>query len=171
MEPEKITLRAPLAPPAVEQALRNIVDNEQLAGASKSRYQGTRPLLGEVTANSFRVQKRRNARNDFAPHFHATYRAEGTGTVIEGTFDTQTSMKWFLRIWIAMDVLISLPLMGAAASDMVRGTRYLGGAPWVGFIVPVLLGGFAAVLPKLGGLMGDGDRQAILDILRQQLSA
>jgi hypothetical protein len=81
-------LHSALAPSSVLEALRLSMDEERRTLFSMSSYQGDRPVLGNVDGNTFRLQKRRFSRNDFAGRFYARFEAEVGGTRIEGYFDS-----------------------------------------------------------------------------------
>jgi hypothetical protein len=50
---------------------------------SWSGYKGDLPVLGTITGNSFRLQKRRYWRNDFAPYFYGQIAPEpGTSPLV-----------------------------------------------------------------------------------------
>src|SRR5580658_1165587 len=80
-------LHSALAPNAVADALRRSIDEQHWTLFSLSGYKGNLPLLGEVSENTFKVQKRKYYRNDFAGQFYARFAAEPEGTRIEGYFD------------------------------------------------------------------------------------
>jgi hypothetical protein len=82
-------LHSALTPDSVAEALTRSIDEEPWTVFSPSGYRGDRPLLGETSGNTFRVQKRPCSRNDFAPHFYARFGSEHGGTRIEGYFDTK----------------------------------------------------------------------------------
>ena len=99
-------LHSPLAPVALAEALRRSIDEEHWTLFSLSGYQGDRPLLGEVGENTFRLQKRKFSRNDFAGQFYACFAPEPGGTRIEGYFDAPRWARYFMRIWLAWVVLV-----------------------------------------------------------------
>jgi hypothetical protein len=164
-------LHSTLAPSVVGDALRRSIDEEHRTLFSLSGYKGNNPMLGEVGVNTFRLQKRRYSRNDFAGQFFARFEPERGGTKIEGYFDAPRWARWYMRVWLAGAVLIGTPLFILTIVDMSTGTHHLRGDPWVGLIVPPALVLFGVVLPMLGRLLGGPDRRLILEHLQRTLSA
>lgn len=164
-------LHSALPPNAVAEALRRTIDEEHWTLFSLSGYKGSRPLLGEVCEDTFRVQKRRYSRNDFAGHFYARFAPEPGGTRIEGYFDAQRWARYFMRIWLAFAVLVSVPIFVETVIDMVTGSHHMSGDKWVGLVVPPVLVLAGTVLPKLGRLLGKKDRQFILEHVQNTLAA
>jgi hypothetical protein len=164
-------LHSALTPESVAEALTRSIDEERWTVFSPSGYRGDRPLLGEVSDNTFRVQKRRWSRNDFAPHFYARFGPEHGGTRIEGYFDTRPWAKYFMWIWLGFAVLIGTPIFIATAIDITTGSYHSNGEAWVGLVVPPALVLFGIVLPKVGRLAGRADRPFILEQLQKALGA
>jgi len=163
-------LHSALAPEAVADVLRRSIDEEHWTLFSWSGYRGDRPLLGEVGENSFRVQKRRNSRNDFAGHFYARFSPEPGGTRIEGYFDAPRWARYFMRVWLGFAVLTGIPIFVGTVVDMATGSHYMRGDNWVGLLVPPALVLFGTVLPKAGRLLGKPDRRFILENVQNALA-
>ena len=164
-------LRSAFAPNAVAEALRRSIDEEHWTLFSLSGYRGNRPLLGEVGETSFRVQKRRYTRNDFAGHFYARFAAEAGGTRIEGYFDAPRWARYFMRIWLGFAVLVGTPLFVGTVLDITTRSHYTNGDKWVGLLVPPFLILFGTVLPRLGRLLGRADQRFILEHIQNILAA
>jgi hypothetical protein len=75
-----VILHSSLTPDAFGEALRRAIDPEHWTLFSLSGYEGARPILGEVQAHTFRLQKRRISRNDFAGHFYGQVEPESGGS-------------------------------------------------------------------------------------------
>jgi hypothetical protein len=163
-------LHSVLAPNAVGDVLRNSIDEEHRTLFSFSGYRGDRPILGEVGKNTFRLQKRRYSRNDFAGHFYARFEPQSGGTRIEGYFDAPRWARYFMRIWLAGAVVIGTPIFVETAMDITRGSHHMSGDRWVGLIVPPVLVFFGTVLPRFGRLLGKKDEQFILEHLQNTLA-
>ena len=165
-------LHSAIAANTVAEALRRSIDEEHWTLFSLSGYRGNRPLLGEVRENTFRLQKRRYSRNDFAGHFYARFEPEvGGGTSIEGYFDAPRWARYFMRIWLAGAVLIGIPIFLETLVDIITGSHHMSGDLWVGLIVPPALVLFGTVLPKFSRRLGKKDRQFILEHMQQTLAA
>jgi hypothetical protein len=166
-----VSLHSGLDPTTVMEALRRSIDPEERTIFSLSGYKGDRPVLGEVRENTFRFQKRRYSRNDFAGQFYGTIEAEGGGSRIKGHFDTPRSVKYFMRFWLAFAVLCGVPIFVLTLLDVLAGSHHISGDKWVGLLVPPLLIVFGTVLPKIGRLFGRGDRRFLLEFLQQTVAA
>ena len=170
--PRPIVLHSSLAPAEAADALRRSIDPESRALLSLSGFHGKQAVIGEVAQNTFRLQRRRQFRNDFAPQFYGTLSLAATGgTTVEGYFDVSPFVKTFMRIWIGFVAVIGALFLVAEISDHFAGTHFGTDDSWLGFIVfPVmLLWGFA--LPKIGGLFSGGDEDSLLEYVQTALAA
>lgn len=166
-----IVLHSTLTPPAVAAALLNSIDQERRTLFSLSGFAGDRPVLGEVSGNTFRLQKRRYWKNDFAPHFYGRLLPGPGGTRIEGYFDMSPWVRRFMRFWLAGVVVIGGPIAILALMDMVTGSHRLTGDTRVGLIVPPSMIIFGILLPRCGRLLGRGEESVILGFLEHTLAA
>lgn len=164
-------LHSAVAPYSVAEALRRSIDEEHWTFFSLSGFRGNRPLLGEVGENTFRIQKRRYSRNDFAGHFYGRFEPEPGGTRIEGYFDAPRWARYLMRIWLAGAVLIGTPIFVETLMDISTGSHHMTGDLWVGIIVPPALVLFGTVLPKFSRRLGKKDRKFILEHIQQTLAA
>jgi hypothetical protein len=164
-------LHSTLAPTAVADALRRSIDEEHWTLFSLSGYQGSRPLLGEVGENTFRLQKRKYYRNDFAGQFYGRFAPEPGGTRIEGYFDAPRWARYFMRIWLAFAVLVGTPIFVTTVIDVVRGSHHMSGDQWVGLVVPPGLVLFGIALPTFGRLLGKSNERFILEHVVKTLAA
>jgi len=160
-----------LAPNAVADALRRSIDEQRWTPFSLSGYKGNLPFLGDVGEDSFKVQKRKYYRNDFAGQFFARFAAEPGGTRIEGYFDYPRWARYFMRIWLALAVLVGTPIFVGTLTDRVTGSHYMSGDNWVGLIVPPMLMLFGTMLPKFGRLLGKSDERFMLEHIQNMLAA
>ena len=166
-----IVLHSMLAPAALADALRRSIDEEQRTLFSLSGYRGSCSVLGEVTESTFRLQRRRYWRNDFAPHLYGRFQPETGGSRIEVHFDVSRWVKTFMKIWLAGAVLLGAPIFVLSALDLLTGSHHTTGDVWVGLIVPPALILWGFVLPKLGRLFGRGDERFLLEFSQQILVA
>jgi|HubBroStandDraft_4_1064222.scaffolds.fasta_scaffold380832_2 hypothetical protein len=164
-------LHSTLAPNAVGDVLRRSIDEEHWTLFSLSGYQGDLPILGEVGKNTFRLQKRRYSRNDFTGHFYARFEPEPGGTKIEGYFDAPRWAKYSMRVWLAVAVLIGMPIFVETVMEITTGSHHMGSNLWVGLLVPPALVFFGTVLPKLGRMLGKKDERFILEHVQDILAA
>jgi hypothetical protein len=166
-----LVLHSALAPDTLANALRRVIDEEHKTIFSLSGYKGDRPVLGEVSENTFRLQRRRYWRNDFAPHFYGRFRPEPGGTRIEGYFDASSWVKTFMRLWLGGVVLIGGPIFVLTILDLTTGTHLVSGDRWVGVAVFPAMLLFGILLPKLGRLLGKADERFISEHIQRTLAA
>jgi hypothetical protein len=167
-----IVLHSTLAPTTAADALRRSIDEEHRTLFSLSGYKGQRPVLGKITDSTFRVQKRRYWRNDFAPNFYGRFIPDAAGgTRIEGSFSLSPWVRTFMRFWLVGVVLLGGPIFVLTILDMTTGSHYTRGDAWVGVIVPPALALWGFLLPKIGGLFGRSDELYLLTYLEHALAA
>jgi hypothetical protein len=166
---KQVVLHSGLAPAAAVDALRRCMDEEQWTLFSLTGYKGDQPVLGVITGNSFRLQKRRHWRNDFAPHFYGQMVLEPGGTRIEGHFDLSEWVRGFMWVWLGMAAMIGIPIFAVTLFHFLKGTQAENDA--VGLIVPPTMIAWGFVLPRIGRLMGRSDEAFILQHLENCLSA
>jgi hypothetical protein len=164
-------LHSALAANAVSDVLHRSIDEERWTPFSFSGYKGDLPILGEVSKNTFRLQKRRYSRNDFAGRFYARFEPESGGTRIEGYFDAPLWARYFMRVWLAGAVLIGTPIFVETVIDITTGSHHMSGDIWVRLLVPPGLVFFGTVLPKLGRFLGKKDERFILEHVQNTLAA
>jgi hypothetical protein len=164
-------LHSALAPATVAAILRRSIDEEHRTIFSLSGYRGDRPVLGEVSERTFRLQKRRYWRNDFAPHFYGRFSPEPGGTRIEGYFDISSWVKRFMRFWLAAVVLLGGPIFALTIMDLTTGSRFVSGDRWVGITVFPSMFLFGILLPRLGRLLARADEHFISEHIQHTLAA
>lgn len=165
----KIVLHSGLTPTAAADALRRSIDEERRTTFSWSGYKGDQPVLGVITGNTFRLQKRRYWRNDFAPHFYGAMAPEPGGTRIEGHFDLSQWVKGFMWVWLGIAAMIGIPIFISTLIEYSKGQQADNDV--LGLIVPPALIVWGFVLPRLGRLFGRGDEAFIVQHLELCLSA
>ena len=166
-----LTMHSALAPAALAQALYRSIDEERRTLFSLSGYKGSLPILGEVTEATFRLQRRRFWRNDFAPQLYGKFQTETGGSRIEACFDMSPWVKMFMRIWMIGVAVIGAPIFVLSALDLITGSHYISGDRYVGLIVPPAMITWGLLLPRIGRLFGQADERFLLDFIQQTLAA
>jgi len=167
----KVVLHSALAPNAVADALRRSIDEERWTLFSLSGYRGSCPVLGEVRENTFRLQKRRYWRNDFAPHFYGEFQQEPGGSRIEGYFDLSRWTRTFMRLWLIGVALLGGTMFVLCLIDLTTGSHHTSGDARVGLTVPPAMILFGLLLPRIGRLFGRGEQRFLLEFLQHTLAA
>lgn len=162
-----VVMHSALSPDSVAEAIRRAIDPEHRTFFSLSGYEGDRPILGEVSMDAFRLQKRRISRNDFAGHFYGTIQPEPAGAKIEGYFAAPRWARYFMRIWIGLAVIGGVPVFVSSLRDALRSERAVGGDLWVGLVVPPFLIFVGTVLPRITQRFGRGDRRMMIEFVQQ----
>lgn len=158
-----------LAPDAVADALRRSVDEKHWTIFSLSGFRGNRPLLGNIGADTFEIQKRRISRNDFAGHLFGRFTPERGGARVEAYFEAPRWARYFMRFWLAGAVLIGVPLFIQTLIGVLKGDHSEGN--WVGLVVPPALILYGTVFPRIGWLWGRADRRFIVEQVQNILAA
>jgi len=159
-----MTLRTRIPIEECKARLASNVDAERL-GLSWSGYSGSRPILGKLRDNSFRLQKRRYYRNSFAPFFFGRFVASDGGTLIEGEFRMHPFVKVFMIVWFSfLGVFALIMLISAFARRAdVQGSAVLG------LMMPAGMAAFGVALVKFGKWLGRNEETAIIAFLKSTL--
>jgi hypothetical protein len=167
-----IVLHSALRPEAVVATLRREVDEEHWSLLSFSGWTGSKAIVGKVDGKRFRLRKRRTVQNDFAHRFYGCVQPEGDGSRIEGYFDFPRWIRYFMRGWLVLAVVIAVPIFALTLSDITSGTHLMGsGSLWVGLVVPPVLLLYALLLPAFGRWLGRGGERFILEFMETTLAA
>lgn len=166
-----MVFRSALAPDSVADTLRRSIDEERRTLFSLSGYQGSLPVLGEVNGTTFRLQKRRYWRNDFAPNLYGKILAEAGGSRIEAHFDLSRWVRIFMRFWLGGVLLLGGPIFVLSTLDYFTGSHHTSGDIWVGLVVPPAMVLWGFLLPRIGHWFGLGDERFLLDFVQQKLAA
>ena len=166
-----LVLHSALAPNVVADTLRRSIDQERRTLFSLTGYRGSSPILGVVTDATFRLQRRRYWRNDFAPCLYGQVYPEWSGSLIKGYFDLSPWTKNFMRLWRWLTVILGAPMFVLFVIDLLAGSHHSSGDLWVGLTVPPALILWGFVLPRLGRLFGSRDEKALLDFVQKTLAA
>ena len=142
------------------------VDVERLA-FSWSGYAGSKPILGKLGDDGFRLQKRRYYRNSFAPFFYGRFVAAGSDTRIEGEFRLRTIVRILMFAWFSLLAAMFLALgvavlAGRAQSQQNSGLVLL---TFIGLAV------FGVAMIKFGRWLGRGEGRDIIAFLKTTFEA
>jgi hypothetical protein len=161
-----MTLRTRISLEECKARLVSAVDAERF-GLSFSGYGGSKPILGKIGDNSFRLQKRRYYRNSFAPFFFGRFVPSDTGTVIEGEFRMHPFINGFMIFWFSFLAFLFVTMLASSITGQgfVEGSRFL--VP----VIPVGLALFGIVFLKVGRWLGKGEEKDIIAFLKSTLEA
>jgi len=142
------------------------VDAERFA-FSWSGYAGTKPILGKLRDENFRLQKRRYYHNGFAPHFYGQFVASGRETLIEGEFRMHPGARIYMTLWFSFLAFVTIAML---VSEISRRGGFKG--DWASvLLIPAGLAVFGVALIKFGQWLGRGEERAIVAFLKSMLEA
>jgi hypothetical protein len=142
------------------------IDPERL-GFTWSGYAGSKPILGKLHGDSFRLQKRRYYKNDLAPHFFGRFVAVGRDTRVEGEFKINRLGKFAMIGWFSLlGLLMLLTLVGLAT-----GWPRVDGDPAITVLIYLGLAAFGLALIRFSRWLARGEERAIVAFLKATLEA
>lgn len=166
-----LVMHSDYAPEICVARLVNALDIDDRTLFSFSGYRGEKPILGRVSGIQFRLHKRRYWRNDFAPVLYGRLIPEMRGTQIEAYWGIQSWTRTFMRVWIALAILIGAPMFVAVLYQLIAGPPAASKDSYLSLIVPPALILWGFILPKLGSALGYHERKYLVDFLQQTLIA
>ena len=128
-------------------------------------------FLGEVSENTFSIEKRRFNENDYPVEFRWRFESESGGTRIEGYFEEPDWSKRFRKIWLGVVVVAAPLIFLKTLVDVMTGSSLTHNNLWLGLVVPPTLVLTGLLAPKIGRTQRKKDEQQILDHLRNTLGA
>ena len=140
------------------------VDVERFS-LSMSGYAGSKDMLGKIQGNKFRLQKRRNYRNSFAPFFYGQFTNDGADTLIVGEFRMHPATRVFMAVWFAFLLIFSLVAVILPPQDQFEAGR----VPLLATSIGMMVFGIALVL--FSRRLASGEQKAFLDFLKVKLEA
>jgi hypothetical protein len=143
-------LRSDYSPDACLARLAEQIDIDQRTLFSLSGYRGSKPILGRIAGNEFRLHKRRSWHNSFGPVLYGRVAADGRGTTIEAYWDVLRSTRISMRIWLIFAALIGTPIFLRSVMQLLDGRTRMVGELWVGLVVPPAMILFGLLLPEWG---------------------
>jgi hypothetical protein len=159
---------------ATDECLRRItaaIDRERLTLFSFSGFGGSKPILGRVGKNTFRLRKRRFYRNSFAPFFYGQVSPFNSGSLIEGHFGMHPFVKVFMGIWFSGVILIGGSISLRTVIEIIRNGYGGKENQWLGVgIFPIMLT-FGVLLIASGKWLGKSEEANILKFLQETLQA
>jgi hypothetical protein len=164
-------LRSDYSPDACLARLAEQIDIDQLTLFSLSGYRGSKPILGRIAGNEFRLHKRRSWHNSFGPVLYGRVAADGRGTTIEAYWDVLRSTRISMRIWLIFAALIGTPIFLRSVMQLLDGRTRMVGELWVVLVVPPAMILFGLLLPEWGALLSFHERRQVLKMLQRALAA
>jgi hypothetical protein len=132
-----------------------------------SGYAGSRPILGTIGQDTFKLQKRQFYRNSFAPQFYGHLRPWEHGTILEGEFKMHPSVRVFMLVWfsfLALFIIIALVSLTVSPKGVHDSSGGL-------LVIPIGLEVFGVALVIFGQRLARGEQGEIEAFLRSTLEA
>ncbi len=166
-----LVLHSDYSPEACAAKLAEQIDIDKRSLFSLSGYRGSRPVVGRIVGNEFRMHKRRYWHNSFGPVLFGRVSTQGRGSLVEGYWDMCRWTRTFMRVWIVFAILVGTPILFNSVRCAASAECKVQGNLWVGVLVPpaMVLGGL--LLPRLGAALSFHERKQIGRLLEQSLVA
>ena len=88
------------------------IDAERPTAFGFSGYRGSKPFLGRVSGNRFRVLQRvYSNRNSFPPVLTGEFEPRGNGTRIRGVLDLEVTSKIAICVFSVFGLLVLIPII------------------------------------------------------------
>jgi hypothetical protein len=141
--PTSLVLISGFDPKECANRLREAIDVERPTGFGFSGYRGSKPFVGEVNGNQFRVlQRTYSFRNSFPPVLTGEVQPQGVGTRINGVFDLEPTSKVAIGLFGALGLLFIVLIIYLVGADKpVLLTLFVCGYGALLFFMPRIIRG------------------------------
>jgi hypothetical protein len=169
---------SPLDPNTVLTRIKSIVDEEEIDPANPTQFTGSRPIIGRVEADQFRLQHRVNTPwyvwwatpgQWFKPYLRGTVKPQNSGSrlIIEGGTPMLAKVLWALT-FIGAASLIALFTWFTYPYNISHNPEHAASLYLVGIIWLNIVAGILILLPITGWLLTRRHLPDMLEQLRQQ---
>jgi hypothetical protein len=166
-----IILHSDYSPDSCMAKLSEQIDTDKRNLFSLSGYKGSKPVVGRIAGNEFRLHKRRYWHNSFGPVLFRRATSHGRGSLVEGYWDMTRWTRMFTRVWIIFAIVMGTPILFDSLKCLERAGCKVHGDWWVGVVVPPALVLWGLLLPRLGAVLSFHERKHIVQLLEQTLGA
>jgi hypothetical protein len=154
------------------QKLREAIRTEHIPFLSLPRTAKSKPILGKVRENTFRLRRGSLVNNQFAPLFYGEIVERPKGALVRGRFRMLLFSRIFFLLWFCAFIAIGAFMSVTGFLDLITGSHYVtSGNPWTAALVP--LGFIALLLAGVYGFRkwGEKDKAVILNFIEGTLQA
>lgn len=160
--PTSLVLISGLNPKQCANRLREAIDLEQPTIFGFTGYRGSKPFVGELDGNQFRVlQRTYSFRNSFPPVLAGELQPQGVGTRINGVFDLEPTSKVAMGIFGVVGLFIIVLII-----YLVRGEQ-----PVLSALFVCAYGTLLFFMPRIIRESGRQQERNIAEFLRATLQA
>ena len=142
----------------------------------------SKPFLGTLEGQRFRLRTLPARRNSWAPVFSGTFRAGAAGTLIQGRFGVSSFARIFMVVWFAFLAIMLLAIACALFSALGPALPGGGGVPVQaqgnaspealrGLVLLLVLGLAGVGVMAYGKLRARGEKESILQFVQGTLDA
>jgi len=166
-----VVLHSDYPPETCLAKLSGDIDIDQFTLFSFSGYRGSKPILGRIEGNEFRLHKRRHWHNSWGPVLFCRITPYGRGALIEGYWGTWKWPRIYMQVWLMAAAILGMPIFFATLYQLITGKSVIRGDVWVGLVVPPSMLVFGWLLPRLGAALSFHERKHIVELLNRAVIA
>jgi len=164
-----IVLHSDFPPETCRARLAAEIDVDQWTLFSFSGYKGSRPVLGRIKGDEFRLHKRRYWHNSWGPVLFGKISAYGRGARVEAYWDTWKWPRVYMRIWLGFAIAIGAPAFLVFLREAILAKSLVRNDVWLGLVVPLALLSAGILLPRVGTALSSSERPYVIEFLRRTL--
>jgi hypothetical protein len=166
-----IILHSDYSPDTCVAKLSEQIDSDKRSLFSLSGYKGSKPIVGRIDGNEFRLHKRRYWHNNFGPVLFGRVTSRRRGALIEGYWGMARWTRMLMRVWIIFAIVVGTPILFDSLKCMEGAGCKVRGDWWVGVVVPPAMVLCGLLLPRLGAALSFHERKHVVELLKQTLVA
>ena len=171
---KQFRLMTALTPEECASRLAGAIDHRSYDLSRLSLGGGSKPVLGEVRAGTFVLNKRITGRNSFQTFATGNIQPSDGGTLIAGQFSAHPGFRLGYGAWGCCAVLIGVPIMINLAYELGSGATHFGdlwSPSYQTETMGLLLLTFVPLLFAAGRVMAAGENDFLRNFLKQVLEA
>jgi hypothetical protein len=170
---------SPLDPNTVLTRIKSFVDEEEIDPSNPTQFTGSRPIVGRIEADQFRLQRRVDTPwylwwatpgQWFKPHLHGTVKSDNSGSrlLIQGGTPIPVKVLWALTLIGASGLIVLVTWFAYPyniSHNPERAARlFLEGIIWLNIVAGILI-----LLPMIGWVLTRRHLPEMLEQLRQHV--
>jgi|ERR1700722_2159125 len=164
-----LAFQTDLSPEACLIKLAEAIDPEERTFFSLSRYRGTKPILGAIAGNQFRLFKRRIWRNDVAPVLYGIVVSHERGSEIEAYWDIRGWVRTSQRLVLVMTMALSAPLFLSALNKLFAGKATVQSDFLAALLAPPLFILLLLLIFRTGQALSEREKPFVIAFLEKTL--
>jgi len=166
-----VVLHADYSPNPCAAKLSEQIDIDRRTLFALSGYKGSKPIVGCVAGNEFRLHRRRYWHTSFGPVVFGRISSEGRGSLVEALWDMARWPRTLLRGMMIVSIVVGIPASYGPLKCALEASCSLADHWWIGPFVPVFMLIWCWSMPRRGGALSFHERKPIEDLLKKALVA